>query len=106
MKGVYPDPTLFIKRHIDLLLPIGREFRIENFLKSLGDICPVIDGGKVFRKILPSDYPGDLLSDSLSFALERLNNSRILYYWCPDDQRDFKRMTNNKKIAFIKRGAK
>lgn len=110
--GLVPDPTAFIIRHRDTLLPPGDEVDAESFRDLLGEICPVLDGGKVRNKVLKtmhtqnqavSQWLEDRLSDSLSFALRRIKKLGLLDYWCPDDQRTFLRMSRDEKIAYLSR---
>jgi hypothetical protein len=89
---VVPDPTLFLHRHLSRLLPAGEEVDVNKFRKRLGAICPVLDGGTVRDKLLERiapDWPESQISESLSFAISRLERSGEVRAWCPDDQRVF-----------------
>ena len=103
IKGLYPDPTLYIERHIEKLIFPKEQITANKFRERLGALCPVIDGGSVFYEMRPKEHSDDLLSDSLSFALERLKHKKILSFWCPIDPRDFLRLNNQEKIAFLSR---
>lgn len=108
--GFVPDPTAFIIRHRDKLLPPDKEITAESFREILGEICPVLDGGDVRENVLKTmhiqnpavqQWPEDRLSDSLSFALRRIKKQGLLDYWCPDDQRTFLLMSRDEKIAYL-----
>jgi hypothetical protein len=108
--GLVPDPTLFITRNLDTLIPNDEEIAVAEFRECLGKICPVIDGGAVREKVLKkinaakkddTPWPKNRLSDSLSFALRCLKKNGLLDYWCRDDQRTFLRMSQDEKIAFL-----
>lgn len=109
--GIVPDPTVFILRHIDQLLPSDQEVKASEFRTALGRLCPVLDGGSVRETVLRimaesgtvQQWPDDQLSSALSFALRRLSRSGHLKYWCPDDHRSFLLMTRGEKIAFLSR---
>lgn len=105
-EGLIPDPTLFLRRHLDELVPAGEEMEIHRFVSVLGTICPVLDGGAVRRTLLSriaADWPENQVSDALAFALERLERTKELRVWCPDDQRTFMVTPAGKKLAFIAR---
>ena len=101
-EGLIPDPTLFLRRHLDELVPAGEDMEIHRFISVLGTICPVLDGGAVRRRLLTriaAEWPENQVSDSLAFALERLDRSKELRVWCPDDQRTFMVTPAGKKLA-------
>jgi hypothetical protein len=105
-EGLIPDPTLFLRRHLDELIPPGENLEIHRFILSLGAICPVLDGGVVRSALLAridAEWPENVISDALAFALERLDRSKELRVWCPDDQRTFMVTPTGKKVAFLTR---
>jgi hypothetical protein len=105
-KGLIPDPTMYLLRHLELLLPTNGKVTAETFKKKLGALCPVLDGGVVFARMdtrVNPDRSQLQLSEALSFALDRLQRRKVIRYWCPDDQRDFLLTTGGEKIAFIQR---
>jgi hypothetical protein len=109
-EGLVPDPTAFLTRHIDELLPIDVETKVNEFRNKVGEICPILDGGTVFEEVsrrmhlngVP-EMPNDQLSPSLSLALRRLKRSKAIDFYCPDDQRTFLMLANGEKIAFLRR---
>jgi hypothetical protein len=105
-EGLIPDPTLFLRRHLDELIPPGEDLEIHRFISILGTVCPVLDGGVVRRAFLAritAEWPENQISDALAFALERLDRSKELRVWCPDDQRTFMITPAGKKLAFLAR---
>jgi len=101
IKGFYPDPTEFLKNHLNVLFNENETLSVEDFISNLGELCPVLDGGAVFEKMNFSKRPDNVISDSLSFAIERLKFSKHLDYHCPNDQRDFHLLSSGDKIAYI-----
>ncbi len=106
--GLLPDPTLFVRRHIADVLPVGEEVTVDRCRKRLAALCPVLDGGVVRATLLSRIAPNwsdHNLSYSLSFAIARLEQNKELKAWCPDDQRDFLLMpgSSNRKVAYLKR---
>lgn len=106
--GVFPDPTLFLRRHLPKLLPAGEEVPVSTFLQRVGALCPVLDGGSVRAALLARitpDWPERQISDSLGFAIARLEHSGELHAWCPDDQRTFVLTPEptSRKIAYLTR---
>lgn len=106
--GLVPDPTLFLRRHLPKLLPAGEEVDASTFRQRVGTLCPVLDGGTVrdalLARIAP-DWPEQQISDSLAFAIARLEHSGELRAWCPDDQRAFllTPAPAGRKIAYLAR---
>ena len=106
--GLVPDPTLFLRRHLSKLLPAGDEVDASTFRHRVGELCPVLDGGAVrdalLARIAP-DWPEQQLSDSLAFAIARLEYSGEIRAWCPDDQRAFLLTSGpaGRKIAYLAR---
>lgn len=79
--GVVVDPTCLLRRFLDELLAPGEKIEIKKFVAGLGERCPVLDGGVVRKRVLATlgkDLPQDVLSDALSFALERLKREQVL----------------------------
>jgi hypothetical protein len=106
--GLIPDPTLFLRRHLPKLLPAGEEVDASTFLLRVGSLCPVLDGGTVRTALLARikpDWPERQISDSLGFAIARLEHSGELRAWCPDDQRNFVLTPGptSRKIAYLTR---
>ncbi|HWD90803.1 MAG TPA: protein DpdG [Verrucomicrobiae bacterium] len=105
-RGLIPDPTAYVFRHLKELLTTKNKITAEMFKQTLGALCPVLDGGAVFTRmdaLVNPERPKHQLSEALSFALDRLQRRKVLRYWCPDDQRDFLLTDNGEKIAFIQR---
>jgi hypothetical protein len=88
-QGIVPDPSAFLTRHLDDLLPVGEEIGAPEFCSQLGQLCPVLDGGSVRAAILAKTkaVPSSELSESLSFALRRLQACGRLKFWAIDDAR-------------------
>ena len=109
-RGLVPDPTEYIKRHLAELLPSDKQEPIQVFQQNLGRLCPVLDGGGVHDSVARrlAQKAGDpnqreRLSPALSFAIRNLQEEGILRYWCPDDQRTFCLMSWDEKVAFLTR---
>ena len=104
--GVIPDPSEYLRRFLPDLLPPGEDVSAQDFRSRLAQLCPALDGGSVrealIRKLAP-DWPPSRLSESLSFGLERLEQTNDIKIWCHDDWRDFLLTPEGRKIAFIKR---
>ena len=100
-----PDPTFFLIRHLGNLFPERqKQVTAEEFRNRLGKTCPALDGGEIYqavRLMCKKDWPDDVFSEAVSFALERLSRQKILKYWCPDDQRKFLRTVSDEHIAYI-----
>ncbi len=110
-KGLVSDPSMYLMRHLDELLPSKSQVSIREFIATLSHICPVLDGGTMHetvaneltkKGVLPANHR-ERLSPALSFALRNLKEQAILRYWCPDDQRIFHLMSFDEKVAFIAR---
>lgn len=71
-----PDSTVFLRWHWKKFkdLAKNKKLRITDFYSKVGELCPVLDGGSVWRMIKDKepDYPEGYLSKSLSLALVRL----------------------------------
>jgi hypothetical protein len=111
--GLIPDPTTFLLRHIDELLPRKGATTIHDFKVAVGNLCPALDGGIVHATVAEemaskgvgaSDYR-TRISPALSLALRNLKESSVLSYSCPDDQRVFQIMAKDEKVAFIERAS-
>jgi hypothetical protein len=111
--GLVPDPTTFLLRHLDDLLPRQGVVPIHEFKVTLGNICPVLDGGVLHAAVADvlaqkgAISPDNRMrvSPALSLALRNLSEEGALRYWCPDDQRLFQIMSQDEKIAFVERSA-
>jgi hypothetical protein len=104
--GVIPDPTDYLRRFLPEILPLGEEVTAQDFRSRLAQLCPALDGGAVREALLQKldpDWPANRLSESLAFAIERLQHSKEVQAWCPDDWRDFLLTPDGTKIAFLKR---
>lgn len=104
--GLLPDPTLFVRRHLPQLLPAGEEVDAVSFRQRVGALCPVLDGGAVRDALLATidpEWPEQQFSDALAFAVVRLEQSRELRVWCPDDSRAFLLAPGGRKIAYLAR---
>src|SRR5207249_2852174 len=110
-RGLVSDPTTYLMRHIDTLLPPTGPVRIATFRRVLGAACPVLDGGVVHEAVgdeltqngVHFSNHRERLSPALSLALRNLKEQGIARYWCPDDQRDFLLMSFDEKVAFLER---
>ena len=109
--GLVADPTTFLSRHIEDILPPKGFTAIHEFKATLGRLCSPLDGGIVHGEVsavlagkgaIPSDYH-TRISPALSLALRNLKDMGVLRYWCPDDQRAFQLMSQDEKVAFIER---
>jgi hypothetical protein len=113
-KGIVPDPSAYLLRHLDELLPLNGQVSISQFKATLGQLCPILDGGvthelvadKLSKKGIFPQKHREHVSPALSFALRNLKDDGALRYWCPDDQRTFYLMSFDEKIAFLERGGK
>jgi hypothetical protein len=110
--GVIPDPSAYLRRRIDEVLPLRLgEIHVRDLRTRIGAVCPALDGGvhhqRVARRLAERNRPNalapDRLTPGLSFALRHLRDTRVIDYSCPDDQRDFLLMTRDEKIALIRR---
>lgn len=104
--GLVPDPTLFLRRHLPKLLPAGEEVDASTFRQRVGELCPVLDGGMVRNVLLARiapDWPDQRLSDALSFGIERLEQSKELSAFSPDDKRAFLLTPTGRKIGYLTR---
>jgi hypothetical protein len=66
------NPTGFLQRHLDELLPKGLAKPASAWLPDLGERFPVFETGWIRRRV--RDDPARILSDSLSLALLRLED--------------------------------
>lgn len=86
---VRADPTRLIERWIREDGVMRRRLPVEEFLRALADRHPFLDGGWVLDDLLAScpDLARDRerLSPSLSFALLRLENAKVLSLGAPSD---------------------
>jgi hypothetical protein len=110
-RGVVPDPTEFLRRHLPQLLPGSVPVAAADFRRSLGRICPVLDGGDVRVRVLEKmraaglpSRPADQLSDALSLALRRLHSEKVLHWSYPDDADDFLTLSRDERAAFFATG--
>jgi hypothetical protein len=109
--GVVPDPTEFLRRHLGRLLPRPDPVPAVEFRRTLGLLCPVLDGGEVRDRVLARmkgaglpARPADQLSDALSLALRRLRAEGIVHWTYPDDADEFLNLSRDERAAFIARG--
>lgn len=111
-RGVVADPTTLLLRYLQEIFPkAGARMRVQQFLATLGSLCPVLDGGVVHgemarRLTLADAIRTDrtrLLSDSLSLALRTLKAAGHIQYDCPNDEADFWLLSRNEKIAYLQR---
>jgi len=110
-RGLVADPSLYLMRHIDLLLEPGEEISLKEFRQRLGAICPVLDGGDVRARVLNrmleagalDSWPPDHLSAALSFALRRLEESKVISLRLTPDAREFVVLSHQTSMELIKR---
>lgn len=78
-----PDPTPALRRVLPEILPTSRQPILE-FVETLSQRLPVVDGGALRRSVEERMRPeavlatGDLLSPSLTHALLRLRDERLI----------------------------
>jgi hypothetical protein len=108
--GVVPDPTVFLRRNLDGLLPAGDRLPVADFITRLGAACPVLDGGAVRLAVLKRMEtagtplpPADRLSDALSFALRRLRREGRLRWDYVNDSYTFRDLSRGERINFLER---
>jgi hypothetical protein len=87
--GFVPDPTARIKRALPSVWAKSRHLESGEFMMRLGNICPEIDGGTLFREI-NSTWGGAtqrLCSGALAIALWRLHDEGSIRLHCPADSK-------------------
>lgn len=110
--GVIPDPTAFLRRHLDRLLPPGERVTVADFVARLGEACPVLDGGvvrlAVLRRMATAGLPpapAERLSDALSFAIRRLRKEGVLGWSYVNDSFSFSDLSRGERVNFLERQA-
>jgi hypothetical protein len=91
-RGFFVDPTVAVKAAMSEILEPGKAMKAELFIDQLGQRLPVLDGGSARRAVeekldsraleKPRDHE---LSQSLSFALRRLQLSQTILLEKPSD---------------------
>lgn len=107
-EAIIPDPTDYLALHMREIIPPEQRVTALEFRERLGELCPVLDGGIVRDQVLAKieqatgrTWPPDQFSESCSLALRQLKQTGVIAYDCPNDQREFMRLCNNERIAFI-----
>lgn len=107
-RGVIPDPTAFLRRHLPQLLPDPAAMTATEFRRALGRLCPPLDGGEIRRQVLGKmrgagvpARPDNQLSDALSLALRRLHHAGELHWTYPNDADDFLTLSRDERAAFF-----
>jgi hypothetical protein len=83
-----PNPYERVRRSLGKLF--GKETRMDSdtFIKRLGDVCPELDGGKLFRRANTDWDPSHRrCTRGLSHALMDLHMDGIILLNCPPDSR-------------------
>lgn len=110
-EGLVPDPTEYLRRVLDDLIPARETVAAADLVDALGRRCPVLDGGAVHTTVgetiraSKGEVRSGRLSPALSLAIRSLADLGELRHWCPDDQRTFLLFSNGEKIAFLQRNA-
>jgi hypothetical protein len=105
-KGVVPDPTEFLRRDLDALLPPGKPREPAAFRAELGRRCPVLDGGAAREAALKrmNAAPADgRLSEALAQGLRRLRAEGELHWTYKDDARTFLDL-GRERVSDFRRG--
>ncbi len=85
---VISDPTEAVQQRLDAVIPPGHEMTLVAFTASLGRICPVFDGGSVWREVsghINAKSQDRVVSLSLALALHRLKQRGALEFSYLDD---------------------
>lgn len=85
---VVSDPTAALEQRLDILIPKGQEMTLAAFLANLARICPVFDGGSVWREVngrIGAQSQDRAVSLSLALALHRLKQRGALEFSYLDD---------------------
>lgn len=109
--GVMPDPSAFLRRHLQELLPTTHAtLSATEFRARVGSLCPVLDGGSVRATVLSRlhalgapPWPDIRFSDALSFALRRLHAADELHWTYIDDSRGFLELARGERVNFFHR---
>jgi|GEM_PF-6244161 len=102
-----PDPTEYLTLNLEQLVKPGEEVRAAEFCRRLGDLCPVLDGGKIRAAVVhlsSRPFPSNTFSPALSIALERLERRKLLLLSAPDDERSVMHLSGGRRrVAFLTR---
>jgi hypothetical protein len=85
---IIPDPTNAIACRLDQIFGQAKELAIKPFLKELGKLCPVLDGGVIREQVerrLKKARREETLSPATSLALLRLENRGVITLAAPSD---------------------
>jgi hypothetical protein len=107
--GVIPDPSAFLRRHLQQLLPTTNSvLSAAEFRTCLGNLCPPLDGGSVRATVLSRlrvlgapPWPEGRFSDALSFAIRRLHIEGHLHWTYIDDSQAFLELTHGERVNFF-----
>lgn len=98
--GLMPDPTSHLRRRLPAIInEPEKEMRFAEFIDTLGEVSPVLDGGR-FRKEVEQESrsrPPKQVSASMAFALDRLRSEGII---------TMKEKADDPDPRVVKRGAK
>jgi hypothetical protein len=109
-KAIVPDPTTYLRRHIDIVLPQAEVVDAHEFRRRVGQLCPVLDSGVIRTQVLEKlqlrgakPWPSDQLSDALSLAIRGLSEMKLLRYGYRNDARVFLTLSRGERIASLER---
>jgi hypothetical protein len=89
-----PNPYERVRRSLKTIFGIETRIDSDTFIKNLGDVCPELDGGKLFRQANTQwDQKHKLCTRGLSHALMDLHMDRVLLLNCPRDSRGWSLVT-------------
>ncbi len=83
-----PDPFPRLERRLPVIFGKNEKLRSEEFMERLGQACPELDGGEVFRRAAPNWNPvNKRCSLGLSHTLVELHLESKIRLHCPQDSR-------------------
>ena len=102
-----PDPTTAIRDALPEIFDSNERLTAKEFVESLGESLPVLDGGK-YRKYIEEYRKGEdpdpkQLSEATSDALRRLESEKRLIIETKDDfdADSFRRFSNGKHFTHV-----
>lgn len=83
-----PNPFERIQRRLPMIFTKSKKLQGEEFMERLGQACPELDGGEVFKRAAPNWNPANKrCSMGLSHALIELHLHSKICLHCPQDSR-------------------
>lgn len=80
------NPYERLKRSLNKIFGKSKKLDADSFIKKLGEVCPELDGGKLFLKANPRwEESSKHCTLGLSHALIELHEDRIIRLECPAD---------------------